>query len=406
MESYKPSKKILERYADVLVNFALGKGKGIKKGDVVYVVAYEYSKPLYAEILKAIMKAGGNAISQYMPNSDREFNITRDFYVNAKEHQINFFPSKYIRGIVDEIHHYLFILSDTDMETLKGVDSKKIMKRSKVMKTFRDWRNEKENKGNLSWTTTLYGTAAMAKEAGLSERAYWNQIINACFLNHANPVKKWKSIDSQIRSYARKLTNLRIEKLHIKGPDADLWITPGKKRVWESGGGANIPSFEIFTSPDWRGTNGWMKFNNPVYTYGNLITGISLKFKKGIVIEARAKKNQKLLTHMINSPNGNKIGEFSLTDRRFSKITRFMAETLYDENIGGPNGNTHIAIGNSYQSCYAGNPNKLKKNDWKHLGFNDSPIHEDIVSTTPRTVTAYLKNNRRKTIYKNGEFVI
>jgi len=81
---YKPSVKILQKYADVLVNFALGGGKGIKRGDVVYVVAYEYAKSLYAELLRQITKAGGNVISHYLPNEDRTLNTTRDFFVNAK----------------------------------------------------------------------------------------------------------------------------------------------------------------------------------------------------------------------------------------------------------------------------------------------------------------------------------
>ena len=59
---YTPSKKILERYADVLVNFALNSGKGIKKGEVVHLVAYEIAKPLYRELKISILKAGGQII--------------------------------------------------------------------------------------------------------------------------------------------------------------------------------------------------------------------------------------------------------------------------------------------------------------------------------------------------------
>ena len=46
--TYTPPARILERYADVLVNFALGGGAGIKSGDVVRVAAHEVAKPLYA----------------------------------------------------------------------------------------------------------------------------------------------------------------------------------------------------------------------------------------------------------------------------------------------------------------------------------------------------------------------
>lgn len=109
---------------------------------------------------------------------------------------------------------------------------------------------------------------------------------------------------------------------------------------------------------------------------------------------------------MIGVPGGNKVGEFSLTDKRFSRITKFMAETLYDENIGGPNGNTHIAVGASFHNCYSGNPTKVGKSGWAKLGFNDSAIHEDLISTAPRTITAYLKGGRAKVIYKDGKFTV
>ena len=57
---------------------------------------------------------------------------------------------------------------------------------------------------------------------------------------------------------------------------------------------------------------------------------------------------------MIAAENADRIGEFSLTDARLSRIDRFMADTLYDENMGGPFGNTHLALGNACQDTYDG----------------------------------------------------
>lgn len=124
------------------------------------------------------------------------------------------------------------------------------------------------------------------------------------------------------------------------------------------------------------------------------------------MVKAKAKQNEKVLREMIKSKNADKIGEYSLTDRRFSRITKFMADTLFDENRGGPEGNTHLALGKSYHDCYRGDPSKVTKAGWQRLGFNDSAVHTDIVSTAPRTVTAYLKDKTSKIIYKNGQFVV
>lgn len=406
MPEYKPTQKVLEKYAKVLVDFALGSGKGIKKGDVVYIVVPEYAKPLFLEVRKAIWRSGGHVIANYRPSNDAEYNVEKDFFLHAKDHQLSFFPHAHMKGLIDQIDHILFILADTDKHALSGVDPKKIMQTSAAMKPWMEWRDAKENAGKFTWTIALYGTPAVAKEARMSLEEYWQQIISACFLDTTNPIKKWKQVFKQIEIYRTKLNNLHADRFHIVGPDEDLWITLGEKRLWKGGSGANIPSFELFTSPDWRGTNGWVRFNQPLYRYGNLIDGIELTFKDGVVVKSSATKNEKLLKQMIANENADKVGEFSLTDRRFSRITRFMAETLFDENVGGPHGNTHIALGRAFHDCFSGDKKKMTDKKWKELGYNNSIVHTDMVSTAPRVVTAHLKDGSTKVIYKNGRFVI
>ena len=406
---YIPSKKLLEKYADVIVNFALGSGNGIKKGEVVRVVAHECSKPLYGEVCKAIWRAGGHVIGNYRPDADEYFNHEAEFFLNAEDHQISYFPSKLMKGLIDEIDHMVFILGETNKHALEGIDPQKIMRHGKSSKPFMDWRNAKEAKGKFTWTIAMYGTEAMADEAGLSLKDYWDQIIKACYLDMRDPKAMWKAQYKKLESYRRKLNTLTRDgktKLHVEGPDADLWVLIGERREWKCGRGRNIPSFEIFTSPDWRGTNGWIRFNQPLYRYGNLIQGIELRFENGHVVKSSAKKNEKTLKEMIVTEGADAIGEFSLTDKRFSRITRFMAETLFDENMGGPQGNTHLALGNAYHDCFAGDPSKVSKSTWKKLGYNESSVHTDIISTTPRTVTAHFSDGTTKLVYKNGMFVL
>lgn len=403
---YHPPQKILERYADVLVNFALNGGKGIKKGEIVHLVAYEVAKPLFREIKKRILLAGGHIISDYRPDSGDRFPFDRDFFELAKPHQLKFFPRKYARGLVNQIDHSLFLISEVDLRELEGIPPKKIMERGLTWKPYMDWRQKKENEGKYSWTIGLYGTSAMAKEAGLSEKEYWGQIIKACFLDKRDPIAEWKKIYKKIEKTRRFLNSLSIEKLYVKGPDADLWVHLGKKRQWVGGSGRNIPSFELFTSPDWRGTSGWIRFNQPLYRYGVLIEGAELWFENGRVVRSKARKNENVLKEMVATKNADKIGEYSLTDKRFSRITKFMANTLYDENMGGANGNTHLALGKSYHDCYTGDPGTVSADDWERLGFNDSSVHTDIISTAPRIVTAYLKNGKKQIIYRNGMFKV
>jgi aminopeptidase len=403
--SYQPPNEILEKYAKVLVNFALNGGEGIKPGDVVRLSSPLSALPFYRALKKQIIDSGGLIINGLYDDMDE--GSAKYFYEKATPKQLTTFLDKYFKGLADQIDHTISVIADHDPHDLDGVDPKKIMLASKTNKPVSEWLNEKENKGNYTWTLALYGTPAMANEAGLSLNEYWDQIIKACYLDEKDPVAKNREAMKEIDRVATTLTNLGIEKLHAVGNDMDLHITLGKGRKWLGGTGRNIPSFEVFTSPDWRGTEGWVKFNQPLYRYGSMVKGIELTFEKGRVVKAKAKENEKLLVEMLATDTGaSQIGEYSLTDKRLSKITKFMAETLFDENMGGEFGNTHLAVGKSYHDTYAPGAEKMTKELAKKIGYNDSAIHTDMISTTDRTVTATLKDGSKKVIYKKGQFTI
>lgn len=402
MDTYTPSEEILSRYADVMVNFALWGGKGINKGDVVHVTLPDAAKPFLDPLHTAILKAGGHMILNYTP-SDRS-GYTRAFFEHADDEQLAFHPKDYLLEQVNTVDHYLVVLATADKYHLQGIDSKKIMEPRKALKFFFDARDKKESAGKQSWTICLYGTDAMAEDAGLSPEAYWNEIIQACYLDEAQPAEKWKEIDVELQATIAWLKDLDIDTVHLEGEDVDLTVKIGENRNWLAGLGCNIPSFEVFTSPDFRGTNGWIRFNQPLYRYGDRIAGIRLEFKDGDVVSATADENEQLLKDMIAIPGMEKVGEFSLTDKRLSRISKFMGETLYDENMGSEFGNTHIALGKSFLDAYDGDPKTLQPGDWKNLDFNDSAEHVDIISTSNRTVTATLKDGSKVVIYKDGEF--
>jgi aminopeptidase len=399
--SYEPPAALLKKYADVMVKFALGSGAGIKKGDVVYLVSQLPGLPLAKQIYLSVLEAGGYPIVSVV---DDEFKLLQ--VENASMQQLTVFHDKYYRGLADTVDHWVRVLAEDDPMFLKSADPAKVLLSNKAARKFREWLDEKEVKGKFTWTLCMYPTEKMAREAGLSKREYWNQIAKACFLGEADPLKRWKRVFGEIQRVMEKLNSLPIDKLHVTAKETDLWITLGEKRKWLGGSGRNIPSFEIFTSPDWRGTEGKIYFDLPLYRYGNVIKDIRLEFKKGKIVKATAGQNVKMLKELIKQKNADKIGEFSLTDIRFSKISKFMAQTLFDENFGGKYGNTHIAVGKSYHDTYTGDASKMTLAQFEKLGYNHSQEHTDIIATSDRTVTALLKNGREVVIYRKGKFVI
>jgi len=398
---FTPDKKILKNYAKVMVDFALGGGKGIKEKEVVYLQFDYPALPLAQAIYQRILERGAYPILKINDDS-----FSKIFYQIAQDHQLDFFPKKYSKSLIETIDHRLYLMADRDPLYLKKVDPQKIFRVNKANQWIKKWLFEKEDQGKLTWSLCLFGTQGMAKEAGLSLKDYWGQIIKACFLDEADPVNRWQTVFQQISKIKQKLNQLPIDKIHLLAKNTDLWITLGKKRRFCGGDGHNIPSFEIFTSPDWQGTKGKIYFDFPLYRYGNIIKDIYLEFKEGKVIKAQAGKNEIMLKQLVKQKNADKIGEFSLTDVRFSKITKFMANTLFDENFGGRYGNTHIALGSSYHDCYQGKANQLTEKDWRQLGYNQSVEHTDIISTTNRQVEAVLRNGLKIVLYKEGRFVL
>lgn len=392
--------RYLKKYAELLVRYALGGGEGIRSGDVVYLMvplcAWEFAKYLR----RSVLEAGGHPIFGLTWDDQRG----RDFYEIGNDEQIGFVPEKLLVGMVEEIDHVVRILAEEDKYLLQGIEPKKLMLGQKALSSLRTKYREKENRGELTWVLASYATQSEAKEAGMSLDEYWAQIIRACYLDYDNPIVEWKKIQTEQTRIREILNEMKIEKVHVVSEHVDLWVKIGANRQWLGGSGRNIPSFEIFTSPDWRGTTGRIKFDVPLYRYGNRISGAEVVFRDGVVVDAKADEGVDLFREMLRVPNADKLGEFSLTDKRMSRIDKFMGQTLYDENYGGDYGNTHVAFGSAYRDAYAGELRSVNEEEWMAYGFNDSPEHTDLFSIENRSVVAYLANGEECLIYKDGEF--
>lgn len=396
---YYPHPIILERYARVLINFALHWWQGVKPGDVVLLAVPECARSLLDYLYRAVIDAGAHPVVRLIPDG-----LSAYLFEQGSDDQLTWTARHSLLGEVEDIDHRVAIIADHDKYELAHIDPKKIMLRQKSMKYYKDALFAKEDQGKLTRTLALYGTSSMAANVGMSLQEYRNQIINACFLDHEDPIAHWRQTFSFLEHTKSRLNALSIERLHVQWEDVDLRIKIWANRQRLGWSGRNIPSFELFISPDRRGTNWWMRFNQPLWRNGSVIKGIVLRFDNGVVVEATAQEGEQLLKEMIAVENANKIGEYSLTDRRTSRIDRIMGETLYDENIGGLFGNTHLAIWSAYKESYRGDVASVSKDQRDERWFNDSVIHTDIVSTTNRVVTATLTDGSCVVIYRDGQF--
>ena len=395
------NEKQLDRYADVLLwGLKKARTQPYKKGDIV-LVRFDLGALRLAEILQAkILSMGMNPMLRFNGTPAMDLN----FYGMANDKQLVFQPPG-SRKLLSRLNGSIFLSAPASLTHLRNTDPRKIAKAAIAYKPLRDIMNKRDERGAFGWTLCTLPTAELARQARLSMADYTRQIIRACYLNKAHPAREWEAIYNNARSLKRWLNSLKVKRYVIQSASIDLVITPGERRKWIGISGHNIPSFELFFSPDWRGTEGRYCANLPSFRSGNYISGVQLEFKKGSAVTLRAKEGEAFARKQLAMDSGaGRVGEFSLTDKRFSRIDRFMANTLFDENYGGRYGNCHLAVGSSYSDTYDGDPASLTRAKKQQLGFNDSALHWDLVNTESKTVTAHLTSGKKIVIYEDGMF--
>ncbi len=395
------TKKQLEKYADVLLwGLKTARSGKFKRGDVV-LVQFDLPAVHLAEFLQAkLLDMGMNPVVRSGLTPIMEHN----FYEKANNKQL-VFRGSWQDDLYKNISGRIYLHAPASLTHLADIDPKRIGKVAVAMKPLRDIMRKNEEKGALGWTLCMMPTEESAKKAKLSLRQYTNQIIKACYLDKSDPVGAWKGIFKDAVAIKKWMNSMDVKYYHVESEGIDLKIRPGDRRRWVGISGHNIPSFELFISPDWRGTEGTYFANQPSFRSGNFVEGVKLTFKRGSVSEAKARKGETFTKKQLLMDKGaRRVGEFSLTDKRFSKINRFMASTLYDENYGGRYGNCHLAVGSSYTDTYDGDPAKLTKDMKDKLGFNDSALHWDLVNTEKKSVTAHLASGKKLVVYDNGMF--
>jgi len=393
----------LSNYADVLLwGMKTARSNPFQAGDTV-LLRYDIPARGLANILfERLLRMGVHPVQRVTASPAME----HSFFTLAGDPQLTFIaPGE--EELTSSLNGAVSLLAPESLTHLQDVDPEQIGKAVLAKKKLRDILDERENEGEFGWTLCLLPTEELAANAGISPQEYTEQIVKACYLDYEDPVQQWQRIFEEAREIKDFLNSLDIERIRVESPNCDLEVRPGRERRWVGISGHNIPSFEIFTSPDWRGTRGVYFMDQPSFRSGNLVKDLRLEFKDGRVSHVEAQTGQEFVEKQLAiDQNSDKLGEFSLTDIRFSRIDRFMAHTLFDENFGGAHGNCHIALGASYAETYARGGKHLSADKKDELGFNDSALHWDLVNTERKRVTATLTSGETRTIYEDGKFSV
>jgi aminopeptidase len=230
------------------------------------------------------------------------------------------------------------------------------------------------------WCVTLWPTPGLAQDAGMSTDEFAAFVARALFLDRDDPVAAWNELGA---SQARLVERLSVAReLRIEGEATDLLLRV-EGRTWiNSDGRRNMPSGEVFTGPS--GADGVVRFDVPSSPRGVEVAGISLEFRDGVVVSARADRGDEVLQAMLATDDGaRRLGEIGI-GTNFG-IDRAVGMTLLDEKIGGT---VHLALGRAYPETG---------------GTNESAIHWDMICDLRRggRLTA-----DGETVLQDGKFVV
>lgn len=404
-------KTVLRNYAKLIAQ----KGINVQKGQEVCITS-ELDQPEFVKILvEECYRAGAGKVIVdwcYQPltklnvrwQKEKVLSKVEEWEKARLQHKVDVLPA-------------LIYLESEDPDGLKGVNMNKLVKaqqaKRKVSKPYRD---QMDNK--YQWCIAAVPGAEWAKKVFPNERKskaiekLWEAILYTSRAT-GDPISNWEKHNRDLSERCKFLNSLGIETLEYKssnGTDFKVGMIETAKFLGGSEKtlgtnvefNANIPSEEIFITPQKGKAEGIVYSSKPLSYQGQMIENFSVRFEKGKAVEVKAEKNEELLKSIIEmDENSAYLGEVALVpyDSPIRNSGILFYNTLFDENAA-----CHLAFGEGFTNCLE-DYDSLTLEECRNRGINDSLIHVDfMIGTEDLNITAVTRKGERVEIFKNGNW--
>jgi aminopeptidase len=398
--------ELLERYADLIVSV----GANVQPDQVLAVEAQLEAQPLVHAIARRAYEKGARYVDvQYFDGA-----VKRIRAENAREETLDWVPPWLGRrmellGDLDAARCVLVPLVPPGL--LDGVDPARagLDRLPTIKETFKTIDDR-----SVAWTLSPFPTRAWARivypdvEAAEGLDRLWGDVVHVCRLDEPDPAKAWYDRIEEIFQVAGRLDALDLDALHFEGPGTDLTVglLPSSRFAKEGGSSQtrtgvrhvpNIPTEEVYTTPDPERTHGVVTATKPLDVAGSLLTGLRIRFEGGRAVEIDADANADALRGRCAVDEGAaRLGEVALVDResRIGQLGRTFFTTLLDENAA-----SHLALGDAYSSPIADDADLPR--------INASAVHIDfMIGSDDVSVTGTTKSGDRVPILRGGAWQI
>jgi aminopeptidase len=265
----------------------------------------------------------------------------------------------------------------------------------------------------VAWTLIAFPTEAWsARIFGEPDVGRLREVIaRTTRLDEPDPVAAWQEHLRELAARAEMLTARSYDALRFRGPGTDLligllpdahWGNVTGETAWGQTYLANMPTEEVFTTPDCRRTHGFVTMTRPFADFGAYVTGMSLRFEDGRVVEASATEGEAWLRQMLATDDGaSMVGEIALVPahNRLSELGVTFFHGLFDENVS-----SHIALGNGITGVVRGSE-RLTADERRAAGMSTSIVHHDFTIGGPEIdVSGMMKDGREEPLMVGGSW--
>lgn len=403
-------KTVLREYAKLIAV----KGANVQKKQKVVIFA-DLDQPEFVKmVVEECYKAGASEVEVRWNYQPLEKLHIRNMSVKSLS-TVNEWEIERMKQMVKDLPARIFIESE-DPDGLIGINQSKLAKSLQAKrKAFKPLRDAMDNKHQ--WCIAAVPGKAWAKKLFPNERTsaavekLWEAILS-CARANGDAVKNWDEHNADLAARCKYLNSLDLAKLEYKsknGTDFTVGLIKGVNflagaEYTQSGVvyNPNMPSEEVFTSPDKNTAEGIVYSTKPLSYNGEVIDGFSIEFKNGKAVKVNAKKNQSLLEEIIRmDETACMLGECALVpyNSPINNSGILFYNTLFDENAA-----CHLALGCGFDECVEGHFDKTKQ-ECKDMGINDSIIHVDfMIGSDDMNITGITRDGKRVPVFKNGNW--
>jgi len=405
----------LKTYANLIVSH----GMNVQKGQDVYLSGEVIHRDFITLLLETCYMKGARYV--HIDLTDPHHFRTKILETQKKD-DLSYVPewiAQKADHLVAEHGASCRILGSEEPDLYEGLDPAKINQAQvAVKKKLANFYKLGIGQSKVQWTIAACPTLKWAKKVfpDLSEKEgyqkLWADILKMCRADRPDCLDLWKVHNTKLQKRAKELTAMKIKTLHFTGPGTDLKVGLSNRAIFKGGGDLsprgveyepNIPTEEVFTTPDFHRTEGIAKATRPFLINGTMIKGLTLEFKEGKIVNFSAQSGEETFREYIASDEGAcRLGEVALvgTDSPIFQSGRIYEEILFDENAA-----CHIAVGFAYHFCIKDAPS-LSTEELHKYGVNSSCVHTDMMISSPEvSVDALLQNGDKIPLIVKGRWV-